>query len=592
MNKLRRFGEMFFRYAVLSGFALCLLCFSVRESLAAKAATGGELHAWPLSIDIRACPGSFCRDCQSRTIGLEALAGEVVSAQVAVKSGLALKGLRGVLTELRCPDGSVIGRETIRIRYGRLIPVVETRTMTYDPLIEAEEGVDVPANVAQPVWLTIELPRSCGPGMYEGELSIMDKSGQAAIFAISLEVLPATLPAPEDWEFYLNIWQSPSGIARAHGVESWSEEHWALIEKYAGNFAAHGQDAITTAVVHAPWGSVVGYLFESMVQWSYPGARYKPGSAEMFSWDFAVFDRYVETLMAAGIDRKIDCFSLVQGPGKNHNSVFRYLDTTSGEYRLVTTAPGQQPWREIWSVFLAAFREHLLQKGWFDIAYLAFDEKPEEEMRTIYNFLAGVAPEYKVDIAGGYPGSGEKITDALSLYIPNMKIGAQWQKQEQLIRFMREQGGIVTFYTACEPLTPNTHLYSQLRESRVMPWLARKYGLDGYLRWAVCTYPDSVWTRPRQTWPSGDMFLVYPGEHGPLDSMRWELLRQGIQDYETYSIALRLASKAGREDLLEQLSIALARGAIIEDCRPFPLIGSARAMVNAVIRQLGGQSGS
>ena len=555
--------------------------------------TGAEsvaaVKAWQQSIEVRAYPGSCCRDCDSRTIGLEALAGETVSAQVIVKSSLSLKSLRGEISGLRCREsGQVIAREGIRIRYGGLMPVVETRTMTYDPLLETD-AVDVSANVAQPVWITIELPRSCGQGVYKGELVLDHDGGRAAVFALNLEILPAVLPPPEHWEFYLNIWQSPSGMARAHGVQSWSEEHWKLIESYAANLVAHGQDVITTSIVHAPWGGVVGYPFESMVEWSYSGAQYTSGSADKFSWDFSVFDRYVQTLIDAGIDRKIDCFSMVQGPGANRNCVFRYLDTTSSEYRLIETTLGDPVWREIWSAYLNSFREHLRQKGWFEKTYLAFDEKPEEDMVTIYGFLAGVAQDFRIDVAGGFPGSREKSTDALSLYIPNMRIGRQWNEQKQLIRLMREQGKIITFYTACEPYKPNMHLYSQLRQSRVVPWLARKHDLSGYLRWAACTYPDSMWTRPKYKWPSGDMFLLYPGERGPLDSMRWELLRQGIQDYEAFTIAQSMSEKAGRDDLLEKLRIALVRGSIIEDCRPFPLVGRARAMVNEVIRQLGGE---
>ncbi len=32
-------------------------------------------------------------------------------------------------------------------------------------------------------------------------------------------------------------------------------------------------------------------------------------------------------------------------------------------------------------------------------------------------------------------------------------------------------------------------------------------------------------------WAYGDTFLVYPGPDGPVDSMRWEVLSEGLQDY-------------------------------------------------------------
>jgi hypothetical protein len=68
--------------------------------------------------------------------------------------------------------------------------------------------------------------------------------------------------------------------------------------------------------------------------------------------------------------------------------------------------------------------------------------------------------------------------------------------------------------------------------------------------------------------------------------MRWELLRQGIQDYEALRIAWELAEKAGRKDLLDKLRRAVRTGTIIDSCSWIPYIEQARAVVNEVIREL------
>jgi hypothetical protein len=31
--------------------------------------------------------------------------------------------------------------------------------------------------------------------------------------------------------------------------------------------------------------------------------------------------------------------------------------------------------------------------------------------------------------------------------------------------------------------------------------------------------------------PAGDAFVVYPGQDGPVDSMRWEVFAEGLADY-------------------------------------------------------------
>ncbi|NLF86534.1 MAG: DUF4091 domain-containing protein, partial [Lentisphaerae bacterium] len=46
-------------------------------------------------------------------------------------------------------------------------------------------------------------------------------------------------------------------------------------------------------------------------------------------------------------------------------------------------------------------------------------------------------------------------------------------------------------------------------------------------------------------WAFGDTFLVYPGAEGPVDSIRWELFGESLQDY-----ALLQTAGIGRDDPL------------------------------------------
>ncbi len=72
----------------------------------------------------------------------------------------------------------------------------------------------------------------------------------------------------------------------------------------------------------------------------------------------------------------------------------------------------------------------------------------------------------------------------------------------------------------------------------MLPWLALQGGFDGFLRWSYNDWPDDPYQHPEfGSWPTGDVFLVYPGEHGPVSSLRWEQLREGIQDYTLAMIA-------------------------------------------------------
>jgi hypothetical protein len=69
--------------------------------------------------------------------------------------------------------------------------------------------------------------------------------------------------------------------------------------------------------------------------------------------------------------------------------------------------------------------------------------------------------------------------------------------------------------------------------------------------------------------------LLYPPrsnqEHGPIDSVRWELFREGLEDYEYLCLAERLANevtKAGNTELAGKGRAAIAQALSLVDRWP------------------------
>ncbi|WP_420808023.1 DUF4091 domain-containing protein [Brachybacterium endophyticum] len=70
-----------------------------------------------------------------------------------------------------------------------------------------------------------------------------------------------------------------------------------------------------------------------------------------------------------------------------------------------------------------------------------------------------------------------------------------------------------------------------------------RYDLDGYLRWTYNSWPQDVLEHPSFRYGQGDEYIVYPGRRGPVSSIRWESLRDGLDDAEI----LRRAREADPE---------------------------------------------
>jgi len=117
-------------------------------------------------------------------------------------------------------------------------------------------------------------------------------------------------------------------------------------------------------------------------------------------------------------------------------------------------------------------------------------------------------------------------------------------------------------YFCCGP----RHSYLQrlldtpLPKIRMAGWLFYKLGAKGFLHWGYnywfvfCTanIGDPFLDAAVGSWPFmpyGDAFVVYPGKDGPMDSIRWEVFAESLQDYAL----LQSAGLKPNDPLLESL---------------------------------------
>jgi hypothetical protein len=88
-------------------------------------------------------------------------------------------------------------------------------------------------------------------------------------------------------------------------------------------------------------------------------------------------------------------------------------------------------------------------------------------------------------------------------------------------------------------------------EGRYISWHALANGYDGFLRWAYDAWTADPVRDARHTyWPAGDCFLVYPGANS---SIRFEKLKEGIQDYEKIRILRELITQSKNNEAIKLL---------------------------------------
>lgn len=398
---------------------------------------------------------------------------------------------------------------------------------------------DMAANTTLPVWLSLDIPAEASPGVYTSTLTMHTQNEGAKKLNVTVEVLPQTLPPPSDWVFHLDMWQHPSAIARVHGVEVWSEEHWKLMEVPMKMLADAGQKVITANVNKDPWNNQCFDPYEDMIRWT----KKTDGT---WAYDYAIFDRWINFMMDLGVDKLINCYSLLPW---NHE--IHYLDETSGDTVNVSAKPGSNEFTELWTPFLLAFRDHMKAQGWLEKTNIAMDERSPEEMKIALALLEKVAPDLNVALADNHKSYQQypMLKDICVAF------GAEFDEKD--LAFRKEKGLISTYYIYCGNEFPNIFTFSDPSEAVFMGWHTRATGLDGYLHWSYNSWTENPLVDSRfRTWPAGDTYVIYPDGRS---SIRFERVKEGMQDAEKIRILREQFTAEGDAEQLAVLEETLAK---------------------------------
>lgn len=471
------------------------------------------------SIDRRYPPSGPCEITPaSDGVKLIAWRGERANAQVIVSASSAQENLRLEPTELRDESNAAIPFKAHFIRYTLANGKPE------GDIIDTANQLPLAAGTNRPIWINIDVPADSKPGIYRGGLRVRSDSGTLN-FPIEIEVLAATLPAPADWAFHLDLWQHPESVARWHDVPAWSPEHFALMKPMMKRLADAGQKTITTTLVHEAWNGQTYDAFPSMIDW----IKRKDGS---WHFDYSHFDAWV-TFMSDEVGMKnarIHCYTMIPWSLK-----FRYYDEASASHIDAALQPGTAAYDEHWGRFLEDFSQHLKAKGWLKRTNIGIDERPDALMRGAMATLKKHAPDLGIASAINAPSELTREFADISPII---------QHSDGLLPLIAERraaGKMTTFYTCTSPPVPNTFTFSPPAESEWLGLFAAAADMDGYLRWAYNSWVENpLKSTDFTSWPSGDCFLVYPGNRS---SIRFERLRDGIESWEKIHI-LRTKGKA------------------------------------------------
>jgi hypothetical protein len=472
--------------------------------------------------------------------------GEIVSAQIVLWSKEAVDQIECEFSDFKSKDGKSLSSSIAEARFVRYVMTDEfaggcgyrkpedfAASLSPD-VLDPLECFNMEPQSTRPVWITFKVPADAAPGIYTTTMQLYATGKKHSQFKFNLEVLDRTLPPATEWKFHLDLWQNPYAVARVHGVEPWSDAHWDALRPLMKMLADAGQKVITATLNKRPWGGQTEDAFGSMIGWT----KMADGN---WKYDYTIFDKWVQFMMDLGISAQINCYSMV--PWGNE---LYYFDEKSGEEVKVKAVPGSKEYAGLWVPFLKDFVQHLDQKGWREITNIAMDERGPEEMQAMLKLLSETAPGMGVALADNHKSYKLYPDQLVDLCVAH---GAVVEPED--MEYRKSKGYVTTWYVCCADKFPNVFTFSPPAEGAFIGWYTTAAGFDGFLRWAYNSWVKEPLLDSRfRTWPAGDTYIVYPDARS---SIRFERLREGIQDAEKIRLLRAELEKNGSAEAKEKL---------------------------------------
>jgi len=361
-----------------------------------------------------------------------------------------------------------------------------------DPLVTLAPA-DLPEHMSTPYWFTIRTRPDTKAGNYVGTITVKPKNAPPRELKLAVKVWDYKIP--EVWNFETmgqTIW---GNIARAHGkltpelkrkyMDFLLDHRFSPVEQYADVLSPNLED--------------IPYCIERGMSTIY------------LSGNFKVSERSVEEL-------------------KKRYEAVRKLG--------------------------------LIDKA---LVYIGDETKDWPEMRKRADAIRKACPELMIMIGGSFPRPElEGIIDIFDPQIDqraNQVYSLPADQMLPMIRKTQERGEKFFWYVAAGPMLPcpNVQMEEPLIASRVLFWLTWKFGVTGFEYYCYNIWSHNFPDKDGKRWPAkpfyprgwgdtnGDGMLFYPGPDGPFSSVRFENIRDGIEDWEShyvlrdYVTALQLA---------------------------------------------------
>ena len=403
------------------------------------------------------------------------------------------------------------------------------------------------------IWVRVDVPQDFAAGEYTVRITLdffrpNGELAEAMDQDMSIRVLSATMP---EQKLTYTRWIYSDCIATTHHVEIFSEAHWQLIEKYIAAAADLGINMLLVPVHTPPLDTQVG-IQRPCVQLV---DIEKHGSTYRFS--FEKFHRYIALCKKYNI-RFFEIAHMYSQWGAKFAPNIMVTENGHSSYHFGWhTASDSAEYVDFLKQYIPAIRQALEEDDIQGRTYFHISDEPN---------LTNIDP-YRAASQMIRPLIGKSRTlDAISNYdfYAHGLMECPVTDIQCIHDFLPHNVPDQWLYYCCNPRSgyPNSFLAQHSYLTRLLGFLMYKYQIKGFLHWGLNYYNGCrsmyaidpyMTTSGDGAYPSGDPFILYPGNGEVYTSIRGEVTYDAIQDM---NICYALEEKIGRENVVKMIDDA------------------------------------
>ncbi len=432
------------------------------------------------------------------------------------------------------------------------------------------------ANKWNSIWLEV-VPN---PTLVAGEQKInvaLTCGEDVQTIDFTLDVIDAQLPA----QTLINTnWFHTDCIATHYNIEVFSDKYWEYVKNFLKVAVDHGMNMVLTPLFTPPLDTKVGGERPTV---QLVGVKVTSGE---YKFDFTNLDKWIAICDEVGIKYLELSHFFTQWGAKKCPKIIAEVDGVQKRIFGWDTKASGKAYRSFLTAFAEVFKPYLKEKGLEDKVYFHVSDEPFAAIARHYRKASNIVKE----LFGEY-----KIMDALSNYKFYKKglVKLPVPANDHIEPFIGNVSDLWTYYCCVQVKGVSNKFFSMpSQRNRVLGYQMYKFNVKGFLHWGYNFWYKQFSTGPVDpftetdaggSFPSGDSFVVYPGDNGaPLISLRLKVFYDAFQDMRALQLLESLIGKEKTMQILED-GIEPITFAQYPHCDDWQL--ATREKINAAIKQ-------